>query len=98
MVRRRRPDRSPDDPRPRFDRELDLGQDPAGPFGGPLLDLRGRYPRGEDEVALTDRAADVFSADIGAVVDVDGRERTVVGLVENPSDLDDEFVLAPRRS
>ena len=79
VVRRRRPDRSPDDPRPRFDREpRPRAQDPAGPFGGPLLDLRGgRYPRGEDEVALTDRAADVFRrTSVRSSTSTDGNARS----------------------
>jgi putative ABC transport system permease protein len=69
-------------------------QEPRGPYGGPLLDLRdGRYPTAGDEVAATDHVADVFALDIGATFAVDGVDRTVVGLVENPSDLDDEFAL-----
>jgi putative ABC transport system permease protein len=69
-------------------------QDPAGPYGSPLLDLRdGRYPTTDDEVAITDGIADTFDADIGATFALDGVQRTVVGVVENPSDLDDEFAL-----
>ena len=34
--------------------------------------------------------------DIGDTFALDGVERTVVGVVENPSDLDDEFALLPR--
>ncbi len=71
-------------------------QDPDGPYGSPLLDLRdGRYPATDAEVAVTDGVADTFDAGIGAVFAVDGVERTVVGVVENPSDLDDEFALLP---
>ena len=74
-------------------------QDPAGPYGSPLLDLRdGRYPTTDDEVAITDGIADTFDADIGATFALDGVQRTVVGVVENPSDLDDEFVLLPPSS
>ena len=41
-------------------------QDPNGPFGGPLLDLRdGRYPAADGEVALTDWVAETFDLDIG---------------------------------
>jgi putative ABC transport system permease protein len=69
-------------------------QDPAGPYGSPLLDLRdGRYPVTDDEIAVTDGVADTFDAAIGSSFAVDGVERTVVGVVENPSDLDDEFAL-----
>jgi putative ABC transport system permease protein len=70
------------------------GQDPSGPYGGPLLSLvDGAFPAGADEVALTDGAAESFGVRIGATFAVDGTPRTVVGLVENPSDLGDEFAL-----
>jgi putative ABC transport system permease protein len=69
-------------------------QDPAGPFGGPLLDLTdGRYPTSGDEIAVTDWVADSFDLSIGENFALDGTDRTVVGLVENPSDLNDEFAL-----
>jgi putative ABC transport system permease protein len=69
-------------------------QDPGGPFGGPLLDLRsGRYPSSASEVAITDWIASTLSIGVGSVLNLDGVERTVVGLVENPSDLRDEFAL-----
>ena len=56
--------------------------------------LDGRYPTGADEVALTDRAASLFGAGIGDTIDIRSTPHTVVGLVENPGALDDEFVLA----
>ena len=69
-------------------------QDPQGPFGAPMLDLRdGRFPAAVDEVAVTDWVAETFALDIGATFSLDGVDRTVVGVVENPSDLDDEFAL-----
>ena len=69
-------------------------QDPAGPFGAPLIDLRdGRYPAADDEIAITDDIADTLGADLGATVELGDRAWTVVGLVENPEDLDDEFGL-----
>jgi len=69
-------------------------QDPHGPFGGPMLDLRsGRYPTTATEVAITNWVADTLSIAIGSTLDLDGVPRTVVGLVENPSKLDDEFAL-----
>ena len=73
-------------------------QDPDGPYGGPMLAVvAGRYPMTADEVALTDSAARLLAAGVGGVVDLDGRSRDVVGLVENPADLDDDFALvAPR--
>ena len=71
-------------------------QEPDGPYGSPLLDLReGRYPASDDEVAVTDGVADTFDVNMGGTLALDGVERTVVGVVENPSDLDDEFALLP---
>ena len=69
-------------------------QDPRGVFSRPMLALRqGHYPTRPGEVALTPAAADLLAADIGAPVKLAGVERTVVGLVENPSDLRDDFAL-----
>ena len=70
-------------------------QQPDGPFGAPMLRLiDGSYPTGADEVALTDRAASLLGAGIGDTIDIRATAHTVVGLVENPGALDDEFVLA----
>jgi putative ABC transport system permease protein len=69
-------------------------QDPADPFGAPMLAVRdGRYPAAPDEVALTDDAAALLDASIGDTVELDGLDATVVGIVENPDDLDQEFAL-----
>jgi putative ABC transport system permease protein len=74
-------------------------QDPAGAFSGPMLALRdGRYPGNADEIALTDGVADQFGLRVGDAFDLDGRDRTVVGMVENPSDLGSEFALASAAS
>jgi len=71
-------------------------QDPAGAYSGPMLRLlSGRYPDGADEIAVTDRVASLLGVATGDTVEVGGRERTVVGRVENPADLGDEFALAP---
>ncbi len=71
-------------------------QDPAGVFGSPLLALRsGRYPERAGEVALTDGPADLLAARVGDRVVLGRVERTVVGRVENPGDLNDEFALVP---
>lgn len=70
-------------------------QDPAGPLGGPRLALReGDYPQA-GQVAITDEIADLLDLDIGASVALDGVPRAVIGMVENPGDLGDEFVLVP---
>ncbi|GAA2076399.1 FtsX-like permease family protein [Actinomadura alba] len=75
---------------------LDLrAQDPQGRFSRPMLRLRdGRLPAGTAEVALTDDAAAAFHARVGSALRLDGRDVRVVGLVENPHDLNDEFALA----
>jgi putative ABC transport system permease protein len=71
-------------------------QDPNGAFSEPVLALReGRYPAGDDEVALTDDLADVLGVTTEGQLNLDGRDRRVVGLVENPSDLGSEFALVP---
>lgn len=84
-------------PIPGSTRLLDLrGATPGGRFSGPLLRLRaGRYPTSDAEVALTATAADLLATGIGRTVALAGVERTVVGRVENPSDLDDLFALVP---
>ncbi len=76
-------------------------QDPNGPFGAPMLALvEGRFAASPTEIAVTDDIASRFALSIGATFDLDRVERTVVGVVENPSDLDDEFahVTASRAS
>ena len=70
------------------------GQDPAGPFGAPMLAVHdGRYPMTPDEVALTDGAAALLDASVGDAVELDGLHASVVGIVENPDELDQEFAL-----
>jgi putative ABC transport system permease protein len=75
--------------------ELDVrAQDPHGAFGSPMLRLLdGRYPTAADEIAMTNGAAADFHAHVGGSVSLAGVSRTVVGIVENPAKLDDEFAL-----
>ena len=69
-------------------------QNPRGAYGHVLLALRhGDYPVGPDQVAVTDDVATRLSLEIGGTLALDGRRRTVVGIVENPRDLGDEFAL-----
>jgi putative ABC transport system permease protein len=69
-------------------------QDPNGPYGGVLVALRrGRYPTESDEVAVTDGVAESLRLELGSTLALDGRRRTVVGIVENPRKLSDEFAL-----
>jgi putative ABC transport system permease protein len=69
-------------------------QDPHGPFGGPLLSLvSGQYPASPDQVAVTSGVASDFKLNIGSNWTVAALTRKVVGIVQNPQDLVDEFAL-----
>src|ERR1035438_2157589 len=69
-------------------------QDPRGPFGQPMLTLlSGHYPIGPGQVAVTNGVASAFKLEIGDVWHQDGKARRVVGIVENPQSLLDEFAL-----
>jgi putative ABC transport system permease protein len=71
-------------------------QNPRGPFSGPMLALtQGRYPSGARQVAVTGQLARTLQLHIGARLSLGGAHRTVSGIVENPSDLSDQFVLVP---
>jgi putative ABC transport system permease protein len=69
-------------------------QVPGGAYTNNLLALRrGRYPRGPREVAVTNGVAESLRLELGSTMALDGHRRTVVGIVENPSKLSDEFAL-----
>jgi len=69
-------------------------QDPRGAYGSAMLALRrGSYPAGPSQVAVTDGVATLLGLEIGQTLALDGHRRTVVGIVENPRDLSDEFAL-----
>jgi putative ABC transport system permease protein len=69
-------------------------QDPRGPFGQPMLSLvTGHYPTGPGQVAVTDGVASAFHLTIGNIWHQGGKARQVVGIVENPQSLLDEFAL-----
>src|SRR5918995_848111 len=67
-------------------------QDPRGPYA-PLALRRGSYPEGPGQVAVTDGVATLLGLEIGKTLALDGHRRTVVGIVENPRELSDEFAL-----
>ena len=70
------------------------GQDPHGPFGQPMLSLvSGHYPAGPDQVAVTSGVASAFNLKIGDLWQQGGKARRVVGIVQNPQSLLDEFAL-----
>jgi len=72
-------------------------QDPHGSYAASTLRLtNGRFPDGADEVAVTDAVAKTFGVHMGDAIEVAETSKTVVGLVENPYDLSDEFVLLTR--
>ncbi len=67
-------------------------QDPNGPYGGPMLQLRsGHYPIGPGQTALTPGLASDLHLSVGDVWS-DGDTR-VVGIVQNPQSLLDQFAL-----
>ena len=55
--------------------------------------LSGRYPTGPDEVAVTNGVASAFHLRVGDLWVENGTTRRVVGTVENPQSLLDEFAL-----
>jgi putative ABC transport system permease protein len=71
-----------------------VAEDAHGPFTGPMLTLlAGRYPATAGEVAVTRGVASAFDVAIGSTWRVGSRERRVVGVVEDPQSLLDEFAL-----
>ena len=55
--------------------------------------VSGRYPSGADQVAVTSGVASAFHLRVGVTWRVGGVGRQVVGIVENPQSLLDEFAL-----
>jgi putative ABC transport system permease protein len=69
-------------------------QNSRGPYGQPMLSLvSGHFPAGPGQVAVTSGVASDFGLRIGSVWHQDGTARTVVGIVQNPQSLLDEFAL-----
>jgi putative ABC transport system permease protein len=69
-------------------------QDPHGPYGGPMLQLlSGHYPTGPDQIAVTPGLASALNIQVGDAWPQGGK--TVVGIVQNPQSLLDEFALVP---
>jgi putative ABC transport system permease protein len=69
-------------------------QNPHGPYGQPMLSLvSGHFPAGAGQVAVTSGVASDFGLHVGSVWHQDGTTRTVVGIVQNPQSLLDEFAL-----
>jgi putative ABC transport system permease protein len=69
-------------------------QNPHGPFGPPMLSLvAGHYPADPGQVAVTSGVASTFDLRVGDLWHQGGKTRQVVGIVENPQSLLDEFAL-----
>jgi putative ABC transport system permease protein len=69
-------------------------QDPHGPYGQSMLALvSGHYPSGAGEVGVTSQMASSFGLRVGDVWHEAGRSLRVVGIVENPQNLLDNFAL-----
>jgi putative ABC transport system permease protein len=69
-------------------------QDPAGVFTHGTLRLdSGRWPRASDEIAMTHGVAADFGLHVGSAWTVNGAAHRVVGVVENPKNLLDDFAL-----
>ncbi len=67
-------------------------QDPHGPYGGPMLQLlSGHFPTGPNQIALTSGLASQLDLRVGDTWSQGGK--TVVGTVQNPQSLLDEFAL-----
>jgi putative ABC transport system permease protein len=69
-------------------------QNPQGPYSQPLLALvSGHYPTGAGEAAVTSGVATSLNLKVGSTWREGGVARRVVGVVENPQDLLDQFAL-----
>jgi putative ABC transport system permease protein len=69
-------------------------ENPHGLYNGPLLSLvSGAYPAGPGQVALTSQVASLYGAHLGGTWQAVGRTWRVTGIVQNPSNLRDEFAL-----
>jgi putative ABC transport system permease protein len=69
-------------------------ESPHGHFNGPLLGLvSGSYPDGSGQVALTSGVAALYGAHVGGTWRAAGTTWRVTGMVQDPSNLSDEFAL-----
>ncbi len=67
-------------------------QDPYGPYGAPMLQLlSGHYPVGPSQIAVTPGVASELNLAVGDTWPQGGK--TVVGIVQNPQSLLDQFAL-----
>ena len=75
-------------------------ENPHGHYNAPLLSLvSGTYPAGPGQVALTSQVASLYGTHVGGTWRAAGTTWRVTGIVQDPSNLADEFALAaPARS
>ena len=70
-------------------------ENPRGHYNSPLLSLvSGTYPAGPGQVALTSQVAALYRAYAGGTWQAAGTTWRVTGIVQDPSNLADEFALA----
>jgi putative ABC transport system permease protein len=70
-------------------------ESPHGHYNAPLLSLvSGTYPAGPRQVALTSQVATLYGTHVGGTWRAAGTTWRVTGIVQNPSNLADEFALA----
>jgi putative ABC transport system permease protein len=69
-------------------------ENPHGHYNAPLLGLvSGSYPAGPGQAALTSQVASLYDVRVGGTWHVAGTTWRVTGIVQNPSNLADEFAL-----
>jgi len=69
-------------------------EDPRGHYNSPLVGLvSGSYPAGAGQVALTSQVASLYGAHAGGTWRAAGTTWRVTGIVQDPSNLADEFAL-----
>jgi len=70
-------------------------ENPHGHFNAPLIGLvSGAYPAGPGQVALTSQVASRYGVHVGGSWRAAGATWRVTGIVQDPSNLSDEFALA----
>ena len=70
-------------------------ESPRGHYTSPLLSLvSGSYPAGPGQVALTSQVSGLYGAHVGGTWRAAGATWRVTGIVQDPSNLADEFALA----
>ena len=69
-------------------------ESPHGHYNAPLLSLvSGSYPAGPGQIALTSQVATLYGTHVGGTWRAAGTTWRVTGIVQNPSNLADEFAL-----